>query len=197
MDFALEKRMKLQTFIWLLAVTTCLQVGCQTVDLKPELRSDKYTITAVIVESDVISTESEWQAELENILKRKNSKVTRMPTVHLLPGDNVEIDEQKLYTFPISFNPDGTVKEEKAVAIGKLIRIVLHGSPEMKVSVFLDDTVVTEWRDVRLPLDKSFRYPTTRRRFMKSDISPQLSTWHILGKSDGVVFAVRVDPPTR
>jgi len=168
--------------------------------VKPKLRSDKYTVTSILVESNVISTPSELQGKLEDILKRRDSKVTRLPTVHLLPGDTVEIDEQKPYTYPISFNPDGTAKENKTVAIGQLIRITLHETPDMKIrlkmGVFLEDAVVTGWRNIPAPLDKSYRYPTIRRRNIGSDISPQLSTWHILGESDGVLFAVRVDPPT-
>ncbi len=179
--------------VWVVCIVACLQAGCQS--WQPELSSSAYTVTAVIVEPNSILTSPGLDKDLESLLSRQDRRITCMPTVHLLLGEKIELNEQEPFTFPQSFGSDFSVEENKTVGIGKLVRVELHQSPGLIASVYLEDVTVTQWTDYSFPDGSVHRYPKTRTRSMGSDIPVQLGTWQLFGQVDGVGFFVRIDPP--
>jgi len=187
--------MKRKVVVYLVAITMKFLVGCHSTDLSPVLSSDKYTITSVILDSKSIPSSASLPEDLETILQSRQNEVTRMPTAYLNPGEKIEINQQKPITFAISFDQDGGVKEETTIGVGKRLEVAIDEEPPHQVSIYVEDMEITDWRRTTTTQNKTYRLPKTRKRSMGTNITPQIGTWQLMGKSDLCLFAFRIDPP--
>lgn len=180
----------------------CLVAGCRTVNTQVELSAEQYTVTAMMVELSQESMEllaGGSQPNVDTAVRRRDTRVTRFPTIHLLPDKTKAIDNQESCAYPLEFGADGKPSRYENVKTGQFISATLslsaHGIPRLAIS--LDDSKLLKWKTFKSPTGDRHKLPLCSVRKFSTVVSPAWGRWEAVGREDGHVILVRLDQPTR
>jgi hypothetical protein len=171
--------------------------GCRTVRevglsdrYRPRTDESEYTVTTMLVHLPN-RLESELSGDLDVklpfLFKEKGVEVKQLPPLYFLPGETQEVNGQATYTFPSSFNSDGSPAKATSLKMGALYRVTLNvtkgGIAELDIQY--DNSRIKEWKSYGTEDMEQFRtYPICQKEQFSTSMKTEMKKWCMAGKID-------------
>jgi hypothetical protein len=196
--------MKTQNSIVLLCVAVLSLNGCRSVSTEVSLSPTHYTVSGMIL---AVSQASEpllgsvSQSKLEDIVRERNTKTTRLPTLHILPGETRKVETGSTRIYPIAFDAEGNPREYDSVRDGLDVEATLSLMPDQrpKLSIAIQGSRIVKW----ITRPAGHKTPICEVRQSSTTITANWGEWHNIatvmatGTNKGEVILVRIDKPEK
>lgn len=178
--------------------------GCRSASTRVSLSPTHYTISAMML---TVSLEGErlladiTQSNLEDIVKRRDTTTTRLPTIHILPGETKKVETGKTHSYAIDFDAEGNPTKHKTARDGPTVQSTfsLMQDQRPKLTIAIEQSKIAKW--ITSPAGN--RSPICEIRQISTTIQANWGEWHNIGKvmatetNEGHVILVRIDKPNK
>jgi hypothetical protein len=178
--------------------------GCGSANTKVNLSPTHYTVNAMIL---AVPREVEpllgsvSQSKLEDVAKRHDTIATRLPTIHILPGETKKAETGKTHSYPIDFDAEGNPTKHNTARDGLTMRATLSLTQDQRprLAIAVEDSKIAKW--ITSPAGN--KTPLCEIRRSSTTIQPKWGEWHNIatvmatGTNKGQVILVRIDKPNK
>jgi hypothetical protein len=200
-DISREYRMRPHIFF---CVAILSVNGCRTVSTQVDLSPSHYTVNALML---VVSRDATPllgtvpQSELESIVKRRDTQTTRLPSLHILPGETRQVETGKTHVYPVGFDAEGNPTQHETARDGLTMRATLSLTPDQrpKLAIAIEDSHIAKW----MTGQSGNRLPVCELRQSSTTLLAEWGAWHNIctamaaENNRGHVILVRIDRPTK
>lgn len=195
----------MRTRIWGLWLCAAVLIagGCRSLPTQVELSPTDYTVTAVILDlsnkAQQLLTDAHY-SNVDRIVRRWDTKVTRLPTIHIRPKQTRKVETGELHTYPIEFDADGNPTRYQTTRDGLSFEAtfsIVSQDRVPRLETVIKDSRIVDWKTVR----PGHRFPVCRVREIGTTVFPKWGQWQDVGvlaetkEDNALVVLVRIDQP--
>jgi len=178
--------------------------GCRSASTHVSLSPTHYTVSAMMLtvsQAAELRLANVTQSNLEDVVKRRDTITTRLPTLHLLPGETKKVETGKTHIYAIDFDADDNPARHETARDGMTVRSTFSTMQDQqpKLAIAIEHSKIAKW----ITTPEGNKVPICEIRRVSTTIRANWGEWHNIGKlmaneaNKGQVVLVRIDKPNK